>query len=85
MYTKDKLNRMMPFRWCHNDAILKPRHSSPWLQATGICQSNIDVACEVPYSGKFSRVLIFAVFADQSEATKIATAKITYHAYAKRF
>ena len=28
------------------------------------------------YSGKFSRVLIFAVFADQSETAKIATAKL---------
>ena len=36
----------------------------------------------LPYSGKFSRVLIFAVFAGQGETAKIVTSKITYHAHA---
>ena len=30
----------------------------------------------LPYSGKFSRVLIFAVFADQGETAKFYTSKI---------
>ena len=31
----------------------------------------------IPYSGKFSRVLIFAVFADQGESAKFYTSKIS--------
>jgi len=31
---------------------------------------------QLPYSGKFSRVLIFAVFADQGETAKFYTSKI---------
>ena len=31
----------------------------------------------IPYSGKFSRVLIFAVFADQDESAKFYTSKIS--------
>ena len=34
------------------------------------------------YSGKFLRVLIFAIFTDHSVTAKIATAKINYHTYA---
>ena len=32
---------------------------------------------DIPYSGKFSRVLIFAVFADQGESAKFYTSKIS--------
>ena len=31
----------------------------------------------IPYSGKFSRVLIFAVFADQGESAKFYSSKIS--------
>ena len=32
---------------------------------------------KIPYSGKFSRVLIFAVFTDQGESAKFYTSKIS--------
>ena len=46
-------------------------HSTPYLATT-----HPTVLISVPYSGKFSRVLIFAVFADQGETAKFYPAKI---------
>ena len=48
----------------------------PLVHACGVLKVIASRDVLVPYSGKFSRVLIFAVFADQGESAKFYTSKL---------